>query len=299
VRRLAFLAFLVLFVSAGAAAAQIRSVRTDGPRPFGVLLGDVLKLTTTVDVDAPFRLDRSTLPQPGPLTYSLELRSIDVTEQAAPGGGTRYLITTEYQTFYSALETGEQTIPGYTVAVSDGSRRAEAQAGKWTYLTSPLRPIQGQAGDSDQRLRPDVRPTIPAVGPARDRMIAALALAALLLVALAWSRAWPPFHRRRARPFAAAAREVARLVRRGEEGRREALLRLHRAFDAAWGKRMLGEDIGAFLRDRPAFASRADDIRTFFAASRRAFFGRDRADVLAPDALSRFARDLARAERGA
>nr|WP_210286267.1 hypothetical protein [Hansschlegelia beijingensis] len=288
-----------MLVSAGTAAAQIRSVRTEGPRPFGVLLGDVLKLTTTVDVDAPFKLDGSTLPRPGPLTYSLELRSIDVTEQAAPGGGTRYRIAAEYQTFYSALETGEQTIPSFTVAVSDGSRRAETQAGGWSYLTSPLRPIQSLAGESDQRLRPDVQPVIPPVGPARDRLIAVAALAALLAVALAWSRAWPPFHKRRSRPFAAAAREVARLVRRGEDGRRAALLRLHRAFDAAWGKRLLGEDIGAFLRDHPAFASRAEEIRSFFAASRRAFFGREQGDVLAPDALVRLARDLARAERGA
>ncbi|HEY0293506.1 MAG TPA: hypothetical protein VGC51_14425 [Hansschlegelia sp.] len=297
-RRLLLAAAIALLAPAGAGLAQVRSVETYGPRPFGVLLGDVLKLRSVVVVDAPFKLDRSTLPQPGAVTYSLELHKIDVTEEPAPDNGTRYRIETEYQTFFSALETGEQTIPAYTIAVSDGTRREEVQAGKWTYVTSPLRPIQGQAGESNLRLRPDVRPAIPSTRAARIQLGAALALVALLFCALAWQRSWWPFHRRASRPFGAAAREIGRLAGRGEEGRRAALLRLHRAFDVAWGKRLLGDDIGAFLRDRPAFARHGEAIRSFFEASRAAFFGPAGATAsIAPDTLTRLARDLASAER--
>jgi mxaA protein len=296
-----FAAALVLAALAAApASAQVSGLQMTGPRPFGILLGDVFTLRTQLDVAAPFRLEQAALPKPGPVTYSLDLRGLRVSEAAGPDGATRYVIEAEYQTFYSALETIEQSVPPITLAVSDGAgQRVERQSASWTYLTSPLRPVATVAGASAYTLRPDAPPA-PVSLRAAERMTAAAAgLAVLALALLAWSRAWPPFHARPSRPFAAAARAVAKATRSGgEAGWRAALLALHRAFDAAAGRRLLGDDLPAFLSARPAFQRHAASIESFFAVSRRAFFGgATGTDDLPPHALSRLARDLAAAER--
>jgi mxaA protein len=283
------------------AAAQVSGLQMSAPRPFGILLGDVITLTTRLDVAKPFRLDQAALPKPGPVTYSLDLRSLKVDERAGRDGATRYEIAAEYQTFYAALEAIEQTVPPFSLAVTDGAgKRVEAKSASWTYLTSPLRPIVATAGGGATAfaLRPDAAPITKSLRPAEIQTATAAGAALLALLLLAWSRAWPPFHRRPSRPFAQAARAVAKVARSGEEGWRAAALALHRAFDLSAGKRLLGDDLGAFLSARPAFRRHETSIAAFFEASRAAFFGGGRSP-LPPDDLTLLAKNLAAAERAA
>ncbi|GLK74845.1 hypothetical protein GCM10008171_00970 [Methylopila jiangsuensis] len=298
--RRAALAFALALAMAAPAAAQVRDVRTSGPKPFGVLLGDVFTLRTSFVADAPYTLDPASLPKTGALTYAIDLRRLDVTESAAPGGGVRYEITAEYQTFYSALETRTETVPQMSLSVVDGKGgRKEFKAGGWAYITSPLRPLITTSGETQYDLRPDAVPPRISLRPAQTAALWSAGAALLALLLLAWSRAWPPFHTRPSRPFTRAARVVAKRAPTGEAGWREALIDLHRAFDATAGKRLLGDDLGAFLAQRPAFARHEAGIRAFFDASRRVFFGgaAPAATGLSADALTRLARDLAGAER--
>ncbi len=298
------LAALALLAGASAlapdpAAAQILDRSMTAPRPFGVILGDVFTLKTRVDVAPPFRLDASALPKPGPVTYWLDLRSIEIREESGPNGATRYEIAAEYQTFYAALEAIEQTVPPVKLVVTaEDGRRAEADGASWSFITSPLRPIVATAGggSSAYSIRPDAVPARPSLRRSEIAAAAAGAAALLALGLLAWSRAWPPFHKRPARPFAVAARAVARQARNGEAGWRGAALSLHRAFDAAAGRRLLGEDLAAFLAARPSFARLEPTIRDFFEASRQAFFGAGSTPMPADDLLS-LSKSLASAER--
>ncbi|MFC3694331.1 hypothetical protein ACFOWB_19065 [Chenggangzhangella methanolivorans] len=293
-------ALAVAFALPAPAAAQILDRSMTAPQPFGVLLGDVFTLKTRVDVAPPFRLDPSALPKPGPVTYWLDLRSVSSTERKGPNGATRYEISAEYQTFYAPLEAIEQTTPPMKlVVVDDAGKRVEADGASWSFITSPLRPIAATAGGgSAYGLRPDAAPRLPSLRSAEIKVAAAGVAALLALAWLAFARAWPPFHKRPARPFAAAVRSVARAARGGEEGWRSAALALHRAFDAAAGRRLLGEDLAAFLADRPSFQQQDAGIRRFFDASRIAFFGRGRpgADMPASELVA-LSRSLAAAER--
>jgi mxaA protein len=282
------------------ASAQILDRSMTAPQPFGVLLGDVFTLKTRVDVARPFKLDPSALPKPGPVTYWLDLRSVSSTEAKGPNGATRYEISAEYQTFYAPLEAIEQTVPPMKLVMTDGQgKRVEASGASWTFITSPLRPIVATAGGgSAYGLRPDAAPRRPSLRSAEIGAAAAGGAALLALVWLAFARAWPPFHQRPSRPFAAAARTVAKAAGDGEQGWRTAALSLHRAFDAAAGKRLLGEDLPAFLVDRPAFSRLETSIRQFFHASRRAFFGRSATPSEMPASeLVSLSRSLAAAER--
>ncbi len=130
-------------------------------------------------------------------------------------------------------------------------------------------------------------------------------LAALAaLTGLAWHNAWWPFHRRPARPFTDAARFLrtngARL--QGASGYRAALLKLHRAFDLAAGRRVLADDVAEFLRQHPEFAPYAGEVERLFASSRQAFFANevDQARAAMPlPALTELSTRLGAAERRA
>lgn len=289
-------AALAAIVFASPASAQVSGLQMSGPPAFGLLLGDVFTLKTRLDVAQPFRLDPAALPKPGPVTYWLDLKGLKIEESRNAAGGTRYEIAAEYQTFYAPLEAIEQTVPPFTLAVVDGDRRVEAKSASWRFLTSPLRPIVGTAGGdgSAYSLRPDATPIRRSLRPAEIAAAVAALATVLALLLLAWSRTWPPFHRRPARPFAMASRIVAKAAKSGEDGWRAAALALHRAFDAAAGRRLLGEDLGAFLANRPAFRRHEPAIADFFAASRAAFFGGGRTPS---DDLTQLAKSLAAAER--
>lgn len=300
--RAVFAAFATLAVLAAApgAQAQISNRSMTAPRPFGVMLGDVFTLRTRVDVAPPFKLDQSALPKPGPMTYWLDLRTVSVTEAEAPGGGIRYEIAAEYQTFFAPMETIEQSVPALKLVATDGKGgRAEAAGATWSFLTSPMRPLLATAGGgSAYQLRPDAAPVRPSLRRAEAVAAAAGAVVLAALALLAWSRAWPPFHKRPSRPFATAARAVSRSAKAGETGWREGALALHRAFDAAAGRRLLGDDLPGFLAARPAFRALEADIASFFAASRLAFFGGGNSGATQPAAsLTQLSRQLAAAER--
>lgn len=282
------------------ARAQISNRSMTAPHPFGVMLGDVFTLRTRLDVAAPFKLDQSALPKPGPVTYWLDLRDVSVTEKAAPNGGTRYEIAAEYQTFYAPMEAIEQTVPALKLVATDGKGgRTEADGATWSFVTSPMRPLVATAGGgSAYQLRGDESPERPSLRRAETVAAAAGGASLVALLLLAWSRAWPPFHKRPSRPFAKAARVVARQAKAGEQGWREAALSLHRAFDAAAGRRLLGDDLGGFLATRPAFRRLEADIASFFSASRLMFFGETKGSAALPaTSLTQLSRDLAAAER--
>ncbi|MGQ9369564.1 hypothetical protein [Azospirillum sp. ST 5-10] len=285
------------------AAAAVRSVELAAPRPFGFFIGDVIRHEVTIAADPGFRVAPASLPQPGPVTYWLDLRAVELEPPDARGGVQRQRVRLEYQTFYAPLEPRALEVPSFTLTLHDGARRTDAVVPAWTFLMSPLREIRPQ-GDGGPHLRPDV--------PARPVDLAAWSLAAAgsgtalpaLLALVAWHRGWWPFRGRTRRPFVRALR-LARLDLQMDgdaAAYRGALLAFHRAFDATAGRRVLADDVPAFLDAAPAFRPLRRDIERFFAASRHAFFATDTdaaVDLLPPRALLAFGRRLTAAEREA
>lgn len=275
---------LILLFLAPAARGQTLSVRLLAPRPFGYFVGDLIQHEAEIAVDRKLRLDPASLPKPGPRAYWLDLRSLDVREEDAGDGVRRYRIRLEYQTFHAPLETKRMEIPPFAVSLAgeDGTR-VQAEIPAWPFLASPIREIIPPKGEGWTYLRPDVHPAHIAM-TAEWRILAASTLAAALsFVMLAYGRAWPPFHRRPDRPFAQAARALAKTARDpvGEAEYRAALLILHRAFDAAAGRRAFAEDAVSLLQSRPAFEQLKPGVERFFAASRRVFFGSQVSEAMA------------------
>ena len=245
-----FLAVLFLVLQASAAAAQVRSVEVRVPRAFGYFLGDLVRAQADIAVDPGFSLQRASLPAPGPLTYWLDLR--DITVEESPG---RVRLHLTYQSFYAALDARQVAIPGFSVslesAAAGGTTSAKAEIPGWSLGVSPLREVQPEKHDNPaEYLRPDGR--VPRLDPVPDLRAALVALGAavLALAALGYDRGW---FARPGRPFARAARAVRRLGRGGEGGYREALRLIHRGLDETDGRRVLADDLPAFLDRHPAF----------------------------------------------
>lgn len=277
--RVLLLVLAVGLVAPGGALARTPSLNVTEPRAFGYFLGDVMRREVVVHLDLGQGLDAASLPRPGPLNYWLELSQADVAMEDA-GEGTIYRLFLVYQTFYAPLDPRKLTIPGFKLKIKGAQGEGEVAVPEFGFITSPIRQLftaSSQSSGSAVELQPDDLPQRLRTGGERTALLVAGMLALVALVALAWHNAWWPFHWRPARPFTDAARflnaNAARLE--GAGGYRVALLKLHRAFDIAAGRRLLADDVDAFLAQHPEFTPYAADVARLFASSRQAFFAND------------------------
>lgn len=296
------LALLMLAALARGAAAEVRAVHAIEPRAFGYFLGDTLTRTIEIETGADDEIVEASLPRTGPSNYWLELRAIEHTS-ARNGDGRLHTLKLTYQVFYAPIDPRKQTIPASEIAFRcpDGSETATIPP--FTFIMSPLREIfpEKSGGTAETVLRPDAAPPSRRSGGLRTMALVAAALSALFLTLLARDLAWWPFHRRPARPFSRAVREIGRaLAKGGADGYRAALIALHRAFDTAAGQRLLAADLESFLAAHPEHGETRPRVERFFAASRAVFFGeaaREGQTVLPPAELRELAATLARKER--
>lgn len=304
--RLALLLSVVFGLLAGGALARAPSVSVIEPRAFGYFLGDTLKREIDVRVGPGQELDLASLPRPGPLNYWLELSAADVTTRSE-GDDTVYRLALTYQTFYAPLDPRKLTIPGFTLKVKGAPGTGELAVRDLGFLTSPIRQLfaaSSQSTGSSVELQPDALPPRLTTGAERTALLVAGLISLAALAGLAWHNAWWPFQRRPARPFTEAARYINGNAQKlaSAEGYRVALLRMHRAFDLAAGRRLLSDDVDAFISKHPEFAAHRPDVERMFASSRQAFFANDveRAikDMPLPD-LAELSSQLGAAERRA
>lgn len=291
---------LVLLSAVGTAQAEDVSVAVIPERGFGYFVGDLVRARIEIRAGGDLRLSRASLPQAGPLTTALDLRAVEV-EEAERAGERLWRIDLTYQNFYVALDVRDLVVPGFAVSLDGLAGRRVVDVPEWRFGVAPLREISPEHPErARDYMRPDsIPPHVGDAGP-RNGALAFAAAAVAGLAAVARDRAWPPFHRRRARIFAALSRRFAAQARRPRDDRelREALQRLHRAIDAANGASVLSGDLAEFLRARPEFAPLRDSFETFFAASNRIFFGAGGATAdFGMAELARFTAALAARER--
>lgn len=296
------LSLLFLAALASAAHAEVRSVRMIEPRAFGYFLGDTLERTVEIETGPEDEIVPASLPRVGPSNYWLELRGIE--QSTARRGDARiHILKLTYQTFYAPIDPRKQTIPAAEIAIRGNAGTESATIPAFALIMSPLREIfpEKNAEAAETVLRPDFPSGQRRSGGMRTMALITAAISLGLLALLARDLAWWPFHRRPARPFSRATREIARaLAVGGADGYRGALLALHRAFDAAAGRRLLAADVDAFFVTHPEHDDLRATVARFFAASRTVFFGeaqREGQTGLPPSEIKELAANLARQER--
>jgi mxaA protein len=297
-------ALAVTSPSAATGSDPVKDVTIRTPRDVGYFVGDLIRANITLTVDRQTVLDMASLPRPGAAAYWLDLRSIEVA-QTANGGDRRYQLTIVYQNFYNALDARLQEIPSFPLLFRRDGEVTSFDVPAWTIGVSPLREVAPQArSDPKDYLRPDA--TAPLIG-VWDYVLA-LAIAAacttLCLALTAHDRAWWPFVRRPARAFARASRRLRRMRGRRQEITvyLQALEILHRGIDQADDRSVMADDLDIFLRRHSVYRPLSEGLRSFFGASRLAFFANDpeRARREFPfDSVETLTHNLAVAERSA
>jgi mxaA protein len=293
---------LALIALSCPAQADEFSVQIRSERPFGHFVGDLVRAHVDVHGSEDATLISASLPHPGPLTVSLDLRDVS-TEEIKEKGAKFWRIHLTYQNFYVALDVRNIEVPGFMLSFSRPGGDVAANVPGWRFGVAPLREI---APEPKERGADYLRPDPVADFVDKSRLLATLIICAattiFFVLAVARDRAWPPFHKRRARIFSILARQLAAEARRpcSEEKLRLAMRKLHRAIDAACGHSILKGDLAEFFRGRPEFASSRASAERFFAVSDEVFFN-GASDASSKDfsmaELVRFAEELAEREK--
>jgi len=273
----------------------VLSVKLYAPqRDFGYLVGDTISTDAIIDLAQETLLDTRSLPVPGPLTATLELRRIAVSSSGR-GHNQQVTIHAEYQNFLAPEQVTATELPSYDLRFKSGTANATAHIPAWAFHVSPLRVAQRSAADMG-----DLRPNRMVAPAAESASLAGLV--ASIVVALAGSavfasgRGWLPSLRvGKKNPFALAAARIGK--RNGKENTEVWFTELHRAFDATAGHRILPEDVGTFISGHPRFAPLHADIAKFFNVSQQRFFARGGTAATADINLRRLAKSLRRLER--
>jgi mxaA protein len=288
---------LLLLASLARGAEPEARLEVREPRAYGHTLGDVLERRVLLELAEPWRLAGEALPKPGRLGAWLELLPPEVKSRAG-SGRRRYEITLSYQVVNAPREIVTLELPALTLPLT-GPRPAFETVPDFPFTLAPLTPEHILARAPLDETQPDAAPPRIETRNMEARLLACAAAAGTILLFLGW-RLWGiPFLAAGRGPFALAWREVRTLARgRGNAGAREAIRRLHRAFDQTAGRALFAAEVPAFLREHPRYAPLAPDIERFFELSRREFFAGGAADPELLSWLAGFCRACRSLERG-
>ncbi|MFK7966375.1 MAG: hypothetical protein AB8C46_20620 [Burkholderiaceae bacterium] len=274
-------------------------------RPFGLQIGDLVARHITLRGAAlTFATDK--LPEPGPITPWLSLRSVEVKRLDDQHGDAKRL-TLVYQITGAGASVTLVELPVLRLLAPDsstGNASSEmlARLDATPVSVSPIlgeRPFQ-RIGLGD--LQADALVPLPD----RDlwlRLFWMMTVAAVCLGGFLLARTWWRLRPDRQTPFVRASTTL-----RNEQGLPQAYQSLHRAFDKTASRTVLSDDVPHFVETHPAYGELADDIQTFFRSSREQFFNQseivesdvgnhDQQNRIELNRLRALADELARIER--
>jgi mxaA protein len=122
------------------AFAQETTVRIHSARPFGYFVGDLIHARIDVSAPADAVLSRASLPNPGPLTGSLDLRDVKLRE-TLQNGARLWRLDLTYQNFYVALDARDIEVPGFELSISTATGAQTIAVPPWRIGVSPLREV--------------------------------------------------------------------------------------------------------------------------------------------------------------
>ena len=270
-------------IAAAQAGPPVTIERSD-PRLFAYQLGDVISEQITLRLAPGVQFDASSLPRAGKRAGWFTVRDSEVHTSPLTDGGSEVSVRLDVQLVNSPTTARTLTVPPVALRFKAAQPFTDTIPGL-TIDAVPLGTGEVRSG------LPDVRGARPAplvdTRPFQDRLhmlgIAAAALACWVLASLLLRWLRPAS----LRPFAAAQRDLRRLLRAAgaADGAREAVQRLHRAFDQAAGQRLFGPGVPSFCHRMGADADLERRTVAFFTASQALFF--DTGAVSVPAGLAR------------
>jgi len=268
----ALCAILFLSMRPASANSPILNFQVANPRPFGYVIGDTIKQTIELEAAKPFQLDTGKLPKTGRLGTWIALQEIKLATM--PGlNSNRYRLNLTYQLINSPEAVKTLSLPKLSLQLVSGEKVVAQEVPEFTFSAGPLTPPHTPAAEGVYLMRPDHLP--PLISPTMHRVwffffLSILLLALLYMGYLRFGLPWGG-----PRPFAWAYLDLRRLAKRADsdEAFRQALRRMHRAFDQTAGRPLFRGELDAFFAQRPRFAQMRANTEKFFKLSQNEFFG--------------------------
>jgi mxaA protein len=267
------------------------------PRPFGHVIGDVLRREITVQPPSHYEMDRASLPPAGPLDDWIEARPA-VVEKSSMLGRVRYRITLTYQIMGSPESVISLSLPEVTLVFRRAQQQVTTTMPDWPVTLAPLAPENVPARAGLPEMRPDQPPSLIPTRPLEIRLGGYAALFALTLLYLGYRQfGWLNFAG--AGPFARAYRDLKNIAKQNRDasGLQSAMRRVHRAFDETAGRTMFAGRLEEFFSSHARFSGVRDSIELFFDRSRHEFFGASTAGRMSIDDVIMLCRECYRCER--
>jgi mxaA protein len=259
-----------------------RILQQDQGRNYGVMVGDIIQHRFVIEVQAPYTLIQSSLPQPGDLSYWLELIDIDVSTKEGDEKSL-YLIELNYQTFYAPLDVRNLSIPAIPLDFSADERRFQLRLPDWEFTMSPIKEIVprgvGNENDVAAFMKAAIGPRAFSLAGTNERLIYLVVATLLTLIALLWLSGLLPKLGRS--PFVLAVREIRRIKRGGIQSTNDYLACLqavHQAINQRAESTVFSGQLDHFLETYPQFSGLRAELSKFFERSRDAFFMDKRPD---------------------
>ncbi len=255
--------------------ARVKVLKLQGPRAFGVLVGDKVRLELLVAVEKPYRLQPSSLPPSRWVNSWLELQTVKLTETRGQRLN-RATIVANYQIFATPRAVTQEIIPGFELRFVGAGKNFALAVPRWVFSMSPLLKPEPEV---DSVAAIPVRADAPPLLADTTQSVAGVAVFGVLSVLLGgywlYVNALWPFMQRGDAPFAQACRRLRALKRRvrEEQALPDGFLLMHRAFNQTAGEVVFAEHLERFFAKQPAFAKRRAEVESFFHQSRRLFFG--------------------------
>ncbi len=225
-------------------------MKVDNPRPFGYVVGDLLRQQVTLpDVNA-------NLPKPGRIDDWLELRQVKANGRE---------VELMYQLMNAPAEVKNLQLPQLKL----GGEGSEVVVPEWPFTASPVTPQFVLAREGLSEMRPDIPPPEISARATELRLLAyGIALTALILWYAYSKFAW----RLSGRPFSRAYRNLRSLKIENGDSYPRALKIVHRAFDETAGTALFARELPVFLSRHQRFRAVAADMYQFFSLSEQEFF---------------------------
>lgn len=260
----------------GSAVAQspaVKSLQVDTPRAFGYVIGDVFRHHARLELYLPYRLEPDSIPLQSKLNRWLEVRASLLDKSRLPGV-TVYDISLDYQIFNAPSEIQRIATPAHSMMVVGPGGPVSVVIPEWEFSVAPITSLPGADAEATLALRPPRQPPPIPLAPRLERFALMAVIFSAALLYLIWLRWGVPLLARANQPFARAYRDLKRLRRRSfdESVYRQALRRLHGAFNETAGRALFAEQLQAFHSSHPRFGGLEQPIDQLFAESRSVFF---------------------------
>lgn len=259
-----------------AADAPARILQQDQGRNYGLMVGDTFQHRFLVEVQSPYTLIRSSIPEAGSLSYWLELVDVEVTTKQTDEK-TLYLIELNYQTFYAPLDVRRLTIPAIPLDFSAEKQRFQIRLPDWDFTMSPIKEIapSGVGNDNDVAafMKAAISPQSFSLAEIHQRLLYLALAVAMTLAGLLWLSGLLPNLGHS--PFVLAAREIRRIKRNGIQSTDDYLACLqavHQAINHRAEASVFSGQLDHFLEKFPQFSGLRTELNRFFSLSRDAFF---------------------------